>query len=119
MPIKADLKPLYPKDWPAISLRTRAKAGFCCEGSPAYPDCRAKASEPHPVTGSIVVLTVGHRDHNPRNNDPSNLASWCQRCHLAHDQEHHKRNAFLTRRSKKALGDLFELLPSHKDTRPP
>jgi 5-methylcytosine-specific restriction enzyme A len=26
---------------------------------------------------------VHHLDHNPRNNQPSNLAAWCARCHRA------------------------------------
>lgn len=49
---------LYPANWkteirPAILERT----GNCCEGSPAYPECRAENHEPHPVTGSRVVLS--------------------------------------------------------------
>lgn len=35
-----------------------------------------------------VVLTVAHLDHNPANNDESNLKALCQRCHLVHDAKH-------------------------------
>jgi hypothetical protein len=51
----------YPPDWKTISLYIRfSRAGGRCEGSPKYPDCRAKHGEPHPVTGSKVVLTTAH-----------------------------------------------------------
>jgi hypothetical protein len=41
------------------------RAGNRCEGSPAYPDCRVGNYERHPVTGSKVVLTIAHLDHQP------------------------------------------------------
>ena len=92
----------YPPDWEAISLRIRTRAGWRCEGSPAYPDCRAEQGQPHPVTGSKVVLTVAHYpDHNPANCDDSNLHANCQRCHLAMDRDHHALNAARTRRRKR------------------
>ena len=37
-----------------------------------------------------IVLTMAHLDHNPANNQHSNLKLLCQRCHLAYDQLHHK-----------------------------
>jgi len=55
-----------------------------------------------------VVLTVAHLDHDPTHNDDSNLAALCQKCHLAHDREHHQKNAAATRRSRKACGELFK-----------
>jgi hypothetical protein len=54
-----------------------------------------------------VVLTIAHLDHQPENCDPDNLRAWCQRCHLAYDQQHHAETAAATRRAKKASGDLF------------
>jgi len=56
-----------------------------------------------------VVLTVAHLDHNPANCDPENLRAMCQRCHLAYDAEHHRRNAARTRAVKRA-GDTIPLL---------
>ena len=49
----------YPSNWaqyirPALLKR----AGNRCEGSPAYPGCRAANKRPHPVTKSKVVLTI-------------------------------------------------------------
>ena len=79
------------------------RSGDRCEGSPAYPDCRAKNREPHPVTGSQVVLTVGHLDHTPENCDEDNLMHWCQRCHLTYDSHKHAQTAYRTRREGKAI----------------
>jgi hypothetical protein len=85
MPIRPENRARYPADWKAISLEAREAAGWRCEGSPAFPDCRADNAEPHPVTGSKVVLTVAHLDHQPENCDRSNLRAWCQRCHNTYD----------------------------------
>lgn len=92
MPIPPEKLALYPPDWKEISLAIRERAGWVCEGSPAYPDCRAENGKPHPVTGSKVVLTVAHLDHNPPNCDPDNLRAWCQRCHLKYDIKRHIHN---------------------------
>lgn len=91
MPFKREL---YPPDWERISLWVRSKAEWRCEF------CGAKQGEPHPATGSRVVLTVAHLDHNPQNCIEENLAALCQRCHLRYDAELHRRNAALTRRRR-------------------
>jgi 5-methylcytosine-specific restriction endonuclease McrA len=39
----------------------------------------------HPITGSRVILTVAHFDHQPENVVPANLAALCQRCHNRYD----------------------------------
>lgn len=98
VPIKPENKKRYPPNWkteirPAILKRADNR----CEGSPAYPDCRADNGKPHPVTGSKVVLTIAHLDHTPENNDPANLRAWCQRCHLTYDAKHHAENRAKTR----------------------
>lgn len=79
------------------------RSGDRCEGSPAYPDCRAKNRELHPVTGSQVVLTVGHLDHTPENCADDNLMHWCQRCHLTYDAPEHSRTRYRTQREGKAI----------------
>ena len=108
MPIKAENRARYPKDWKAISLEVRERAGWVCEGSPGfYPDCRAENGKPHPVTGSRVVLTVAHLDHAPENVDRGNLKAMCQRCHLTYDAAHHARNAASTRRARLGNLELF------------
>ena len=54
----------------------------------------------------IIVLTIAHLDHNISNNCPTNLKALCQKCHLSHDSEHHKKNARQTIKNKKGLLEL-------------
>jgi 5-methylcytosine-specific restriction endonuclease McrA len=114
MPIRPENRARYPKDWAAISLEVRQAARWLCEGSPAYPDCRAENAMPHPVTGSRVVLTVAHLDHIPENvGEPGNrpnLKAWCQRCHNTYDMA--MRRAGIRARAKAAAGqaDMFEVM---------
>ena len=104
MPIRPENRARYPLDWQEISRRIRfERAAGTCEF------CRlARHGQPHPVTGSTVVLTVAHLDHVPKNCLDDNLAAMCQRCHLTYDQPHHRQNAARRRRSQYALRDLFE-----------
>jgi len=107
MPIRPENKDRYPDNWQEIVAAVRERSGDCCEGSPAYPDCRAANRESHPVTGSKVMLTTGHLDHIPENNDMENLKHWCQRCHLTYDAKHHAQTAYMTRR----CGGTEEMFP--------
>jgi hypothetical protein len=111
MPIKPENRARYPKNWKAIVAEVRERSGNRCEGSPDWPDCRAENGQPHPETGSKVVLTTAHLDHVPENCDLANLRHWCQRCHLKYDAEHHAKTAAETRRKRLAIGDLFEVTP--------
>ncbi len=95
MPIRPEERGRYPQNWKDISAAIRARAGNKCEW------CGAPNGEPNPITGSKVVLTCAHLDHQPENNDFSNLASLCQRCHLRYDARHHAVNAKRTRDMKK------------------
>jgi hypothetical protein len=63
--------------------------------------CGAVNYNPHPETGSKVILTVAHLDHDITNNSFFNLKAMCQRCHLRYDAKHHAE----TRRLKKARKD--------------
>lgn len=84
MPI--DYKEYHPK-WKLISLFIRKyRANNKCEW------CGAKNGEPHPITGSKVILTVAHLDQDKSNNRFHNLAALCQRDHLNHDRNQHVRN---------------------------
>lgn len=83
---------LYPANWKEISFAIRfVRAKHRCEW------CGAVNGEPHPVTGSRVVLTVAHLgvpkpDGTPGDKTdlmdcrPENLAALCQRCHLTFDR---------------------------------
>lgn len=63
-----------------------------------------KAAEPGLL---VIVLTIAHLDHQPENCDPENLRAWCQRHHLAYDAEHHKANAYRTRKDKAQTMEMF------------
>lgn len=72
----------YPPDWktrmrPAILQR----AGHCCEF------CGIANYAYQPDTGSRVVLTIAHLDHDEDNHAVAldRLAALCQRCHLRYD----------------------------------
>ena len=105
MPIHPDMKTRYPKNWNAISKRIRfERANSRCEW------CEAENGEPHPETGSIVVLTVAHLDHDPGNNDEDNLAALCQKCHNTYDAP--KRHINRKYRRLRDAGQLhFEQVP--------
>lgn len=155
MPIRAEMRALYPRNWPTISKEARERARWRCEQcgvnnySVGYRDkggrfCPLAGSGPCDCAGQgqqwpslepityleaqefarasnteadgrdadgnrwfVIVLTVAHLDHDPRNCDPSNLKALCQKCHLDYDQQHHQQNAAATRRKGKAV-DMFE-----------
>lgn len=86
----------YHPKWRLISRLIRnIRANNKCEW------CGAPNWEPHPVTGSRVVLTVAHIDHDKTNNRFGNLAALCQRCHLWHDRHQHADNRKYGRNWKK------------------
>ena len=53
-----------------------------------------------------IVLTIAHLDHDISNNCPTNLKALCQKCHLSHDKDHHRKNARQTLKTKKGLLEL-------------
>ena len=85
----------YPLDWKLRSRFVRfVRARNRCEW------CRAKNHEPHPITGSYVVLTTAHvYDQRPEAASLLNLAALCQRCHLGHDRKHHNEQRRANRES--------------------
>lgn len=113
MPIKVENRARYPKNWKDITARIRERAGNCCEGSPAYPDCRAANGQSHPVTGSRVVLTVAHLDHMPEHCDPSNLRAWCQRCHITYDAPRKAQDRAHNRLRAATLAHALDELDAH------
>jgi hypothetical protein len=134
MPVRADLRPLYADDWTDVSHRIRfVRAAGRCErcGRPhgALVYALADGGWIDPATGEAwlagvpaadlelleltrVVLATAHIDHDPTHNAESNLAAWCQRCHMVHDFPHHQAQRRITLRSRWAIGDLFEGLYS-------
>jgi hypothetical protein len=113
MPIRPENRARYPDNWPEISADIRKRAGDRCEchgecgrGTHAgrCPNVQAGAAY---GTGSTVVLTVAHLDHQPEHCDPSNLKAMCQGCHLHYDRGHHAETRYRTRREGKAI-DMFD-----------
>jgi hypothetical protein len=135
MPIRPDLRPRYPSNWPDISRRVRfERAGGRCEGCgrphgatlrclpdgrwldperATWRDGRGRAARWPDLEDwtrlrtTKVVLAAAHLDHDPANNRARNLRSLCQRCHLLHDRRHHLAQRHITYRLRLALGDLF------------
>lgn len=99
----------YPPDWKEMRQRILVRANNCCEGSPKFPDCRAENHQPHPVTESKVILTIGHLNHDKSNWDVKDeeLKAWCQRCHLSYDINHHVANRKYGRNHSKVNLKLF------------
>lgn len=115
MPIKPDQAVRYPPDWKQIRQEILERAGHKCENCWVPNYAIGFRYDGHFVVSPAgvlkIVLTVAHLNHDPADcGEPGNrpnLKALCQKCHLAHDHEHHMRNAHQTRRSRKASGDLF------------
>lgn len=83
MPIRPENKARYPKDW---KLRSRFVRFYRAKNRCEW--CGCENYQPHPVTGSKVVLTVAHvHDDRPEASQLLNLAALCQRCHNRHDMK--------------------------------
>lgn len=130
MPIKPENAARYPKNWKReIVPRIRERSGNRCEclgecglfhydvdgrqhdseimlNRRAPIRCTAVNRQVHPVTKSMVVLTVGHLNHTPEDCRDEVLKHWCQRCHLRYDAREHQKNARVTRFKKVGQGDL-------------
>jgi len=103
----------YPDNWHEISKDIRfRRAGNCCE------TCGAENYKPHPITGSKVVLTVAHINHEKMDvrynkerydheDKENNLVAECQRCHLYRDILIHVHNRKYGKPNKKQI-DMFE-----------
>lgn len=110
MPIRPENKKLYPKNWKQISEYIRfERADNKCEicGLPNYAYVNSKTRElcTKDEDNSVkIILTVMHLDHDPTNNDYSNLKAACQKCHNSYDAEHRKQN-----RRKNKLKDQLKL----------
>ncbi|RYZ16904.1 MAG: hypothetical protein EOO70_03335 [Myxococcaceae bacterium] len=99
---------LYPKNWRDLVAQVRARSRDVCEcrgqcgRARCQTGCGAINKQPHPVTGSRVVLTTAHLDHNTTHNDLSNLLHLCQSCHLHLDRHQHGANARATVQARQA-----------------
>ncbi|GJE36035.1 MULTISPECIES: hypothetical protein [Methylobacteriaceae] len=136
MPIRREHRFFYPIDWPQLSALIRfGRAKGCCEGcgrphgrivfhlgdgrwwdadAGRWRDGRGRRillASGADILGHVrrtrIVLAAAHRDHDTANNTSTNLAAFCQRCHMIHDRPEHRRRRWRTLFRRKALGDLF------------
>jgi hypothetical protein len=134
MPIRRELRDLYPAHWRELSRRVRfERAHGMCQGCgrpqrrhrtlPAGrpmvrsgPKHLARPSRPPRwpdleqmvrLRTTRVVLAAAHLNHDPTNNRLRNLRGLCQRCHLLHDRPHHLAQRRITYLLRRASGDLF------------
>jgi hypothetical protein len=126
MPIRASERDKYPDDWPAIRERILTRAERRCEflmpdgrrcnapdralvwRAQEEPERWSHAMGVEPGYAVLVVLTVAHLNHDPRDCRDENLRAGCQLHHLRHDAALHRRTAAATRRAAKQTGELFE-----------
>jgi hypothetical protein len=108
MPITLELRPLYPSNWRELAnwIKFERAGGHCEWCGRSLGLCH----QPDWPAGRFVttILSCAHLDQNPANNDPSNLASLCPRCHLRHDRRQHIQSAYRNRRKQWAVRDLFD-----------
>lgn len=136
MPIKAENRARYPHNWREIREAILERAHDCCEfcGRPNHVWAvqsgawRWTREEMEEIARQgekvfLLVLTIAHLDGCPEHNDGmddggpviptwridnSNLRALCQRCHNLWDAPMRAQNRRMTRRSRMALGDLFD-----------
>lgn len=91
VPIRPENLERYPSDWKVISARIRFdRAEYRCEcegecGIDHEGRCEARHLEPHPRTGSKVILTTAHLSEPIENCSDENLKAMCQQCHNKYD----------------------------------
>jgi hypothetical protein len=137
VPIRPELRHLYPIDWPQVSrwvrfVRAGGRSEACRrphgrtvlrlgdgrwwdEERRLWRDGQGRQvpapalAEREGLATTKVVLAAAHLDHDPSRCGPRhrNLKALCQRCHLLHDRPEHRRRIRLTLRRRRALGDLF------------
>lgn len=102
----------YPTNWKEIRSEILIRANHACER------CFAKNYEPHPVTGSKVILTIAHigpTKHDKMDCRPEVLLALCQRCHLTEDLEEHLQNRRKNLRLRKEKEGQLSLLIKEDD----
>jgi hypothetical protein len=135
MPIRPELRGLYPPHWPDLSRRVRFEraAGKCQRcGRPHLVELRCLPDgrwfdkttrtwrnhrgrparwpdlvEVAQARSTRAVLAAAHLDGDPTNNRLNNLRALCQRCHMLHDRPYHRAQRWITYRQRLAVGDFF------------
>ena len=99
MPLRPEERSRYPKNWPEIRARIRARAGDKCEGCGVPNHTRiVRTTEGWRLAKSgiiiekdivvYIVCTTAHLNHTPEDCRDENLRFWCQKCHNGYDARH-------------------------------
>lgn len=115
MPIRPENKARYPKQWKAMVAEAAERSGGRCECDGKCGQaheggrCAALNGQPHPDTGSKVVLTLAHEHGVPlEETSIARMFHACQRCHNRYDAPMRRAGILERQRAASALGDLFE-----------
>lgn len=114
MPIRPENRARYPKSWKSMVAqageRSRGRCecdGKCGEDHPG-DRCAALNGQPHPDTGSKVVLTLAHEHGVPlEETSIERMFHACQRCHNRYDAPMRRAGILERQRQASALADLF------------
>lgn len=115
MPIRPENRARYPKTWRAMVVEARARSGDRCECLGqcglvhAGGRCDASNGQPHPSTGSKVVLTLAH-EHGVALEETSiaRMFHACQQCHNRYDAPVRRAGIRARRKAASADADLFD-----------
>jgi hypothetical protein len=130
VPIRPENKHRYPPNWAEITraIKVDRAQGRCeCRGEcgrPAYHlraddgRCHNEHGKAAYGTGSKVVLTTAHLDHDPESADPERLRAFCQGCHLHYDRDHHSETRARTRREAIVASGQIDLFGVDADAKP-
>lgn len=116
MPLTKEKLAMYPRNWKQIRAEVLLRAGNRCEcggecglhrTTPGPRRCVEMHQQKAVFARGLVVLTIAHLNHNPKDSRRRNLKAMCQRCHLRYDVKHHMKNAAATRARKSGQLSLF------------
>lgn len=80
---------LYPPNWEEIAHQVKEAANWTCQ------ECSKQCYRPgEPALDRRKVLTVHHKDHDPKNLDRANLEALCAPCHLRKERAYKARMAW-------------------------
>lgn len=115
MPIRPENRARYPKTWRDMVAAARARSGDRCEclGQCGLVHdggrCNADNGQPHPTTGSKVVLTLAHEHGVPlEETSIDRMFHACQQCHNRYDAPMRRRGIQERARAASGNGDLFD-----------
>ena len=97
-----------------VALAAQRSGGRCeCDGKCGleHPGgrCEAVNGQPHPDTGSTVVLTLAHEHGVPlEETSIARMFHACQRCHNRYDASMRRAGIVGRTRAACAIGDLFD-----------